>query len=300
MNLYIHTMEFIDHTSLNADVMGIVLDCLDTTSLAKLAQTSRAWRSVVYRTNVWQTWKPKPRAIEYFYSDASIPNDAHHNGEPTRLCFLSWAAHKVRDNIFYDVPRSITSIEKADAFVDALYVFWASHGKPCVHTNHHKWSHVFKGSAQLKHLAKSEVERIGYRTTEFPTSSTTNPYRFWLMEYINSVPPIRIGALPPVRHEDTLVTLYNTIKRSEYEKMAEIGRRQEACIAKIEQSIRALNSHSAREFTENERLFRKSYGEMLSAITFALPQDLLVPPLPPSESSESAARLAIPDTCSPS
>ena len=289
-----------DHTSLNADVMGIVVDCLDNTSLAKLAQTSRTWRSVVYRTSVWQTWKPKPRAIEYFYSDVAIPSDAHHNGEPTRLCFLSWAAHKVRHNVFYDVPRSVLSIEKAGPFVDALYVFWSTHGKPCVHTNHHKWSHVFKGSAQLKHLAKSEVERIGYRTTEFPTSSITNPYRFWLMEYINSVPPIRIGALPSIEHTDTLVTLYNMMKRSEYEKLAEIGRRQEACIAKIEHSIQALNSHSAREFTANETLFRKSHNEIMSEITFALPQDLLVLPLPPSESSEPASSPVIPDTYSPS
>ena len=284
--------------SLNFDIMGFVLEYMDNQSLARISQTSTAWRSVVYRTSVWQTWKPKARTAEYFYTNLSIPKDSHHNGEPTRLCFFSWATYILRHNILYDIPRGILAINNPVKFVDALYEFWSTQGQPCIHTNHHKWSHVFKNRSQIRALEMSEIERIGYRTTEFPTSHDTNPYRFWLMSYINSILPIHIGAIPsPTDTTDILAVIYYNTKKVEYERFVEIGKRQEEHIEKFTHSIRMLAPLPTVEFTRNQRAFQKNRDAILNTIVFTLPQDPLR--LAISESSSPVEPLGSPDAHSP-
>ena len=269
------------------------MEYMDNPTLATMAQTCKAWRPIVYRTSVWQTWKPKPRAVEYFYSDMSIPKHSHHNGEPTRLCFFSWASYILKHNILTNIPRAILALEDPAAFVDALYAFWTVHRRPCIHTHHYKWSHVFKGRSELKTLDASEIERIGYRTTEFPTSSSdSNPYRFWLTSYINSVIPIRIGAPPlPSNSTDILATLYYKIKKTEHDRFAEIGKRQEYYIVKCLQSIHALAPLSNVEFSHNEKAFQKDPAMFLGAVEFTLPRDplpvLLAEPNSQAEPPES-------------
>jgi hypothetical protein len=261
--------------SLHADILGMIVTYMDHPSLATMAQTCKAWRHIVYRTSLWQTWRPKPRAIEYFYTDMSIPKHSHHCGEPTRLCFFSWATHILKHDILSNVPRTILTIEDSVKFVDTLYLFWAANRRPCIHTNHYKWSHVFKGRAVLKTLEPSEIERIGYRTTEFPTSSSdSNPYRFWLTSYINSVLPIRTGVPPmPTDSTDILAMLYYKLKKIEHERFAEIGRRQEYYILKFLHSIRALAPLSNVEFTHNEKAFQSNPAAFFSAIEFTLVVD---------------------------
>ena len=249
---------------------------MDHSTLATMAQTCKAWRPIVYRTSVWQTWKPKPQAVEYFYTDMSIPKHSHHNGEPTRLCFFSWATHILKYDILTNIPRAIFAIEDPVKFVDSLYAFWVAHRRPCIHTHHYKWSHVFKGRSALKTLEASEIERIGYRTTEFPTSSSdSNPYRFWLTSYINSVLPIRVSAPPPTpsNSTDILVALYYKIKKTEHDRFAEIGKRQEHYIMKFLLSIRALAPLSNVEFSHNEKMFQSDPATLLCAVEFTLALD---------------------------
>ena len=274
--------------TLHADIIENIIAYMDHSTLATMAQTCKAWRPIVYRTSVWQTWKPKPQAVEYFYTDMSIPKHSHHNGEPTRLCFFSWATHILKYDILTNIPRAIFAIEDPVKFVDSLYAFWVAHRRPCIHTHHYKWSHVFKGRSALKTLEASEIERIGYRTTEFPTSSSdSNPYRFWLTSYINSVLPIRVSAPPSLTNStDILATLYYKIKKIEHDRFAEIGKRQEYYILKFLHSIRALAPLSNVEFTHNEKTFQTDPAVFLGAVEFTLPRDPR--PVLPAESSSPA------------
>ena len=263
--------------SLHADIVGMIATYMDHPSLATIAQTCKSWRHIVYRTSLWQTWKPKPQAIEYFYTDMSIPKYSHHCGEPTRLCFFSWATYILKHDILSNIPRSLLSIEDPVKFVDTLYRFWAANRRPCIHTHHYKWAHVFKGRAELKLLKPLEIERIGHRITEFPTSSSdSNPYRFWLTAYINSVLPIRIGVPPSPSPKDTtdiLAMLYYKLKKIEHDRFAEIGRRQEYYILKFLQSIRALAPLSNVEFTQNEKAFQTDPAALFGAVEITLASD---------------------------
>jgi len=255
--------------------MGKILEYMDHPTLATLAQTSKAWRAVVYRTSVWQTWKPKLRALEYFSNDLAIPRDSHHNGTPTKLCFFSWIGYKLQHNIINDLPHKVLIIDDPAMFIDKVYEYWECLKKPCIHTNHHKWSHVFKQYHLLKGMSSAEIKRIGYRTTEFPTPMNTNPYRYWLMTHINTLIPVRIGSLPVPMPTDPLSLLYYKTKQIDYERLKELGKRQEEYCERFTRSIQALASIPSTEFHANEKFYEKNNLELLGDIVFSTPQDQL-------------------------
>ncbi len=259
--------------SLNADIMSKILDYLDHPTLALVAQTNKAWRLVTYRTSLWQVWLPKMRAMEYFATDLAIPRDSHHNGTPTLLCFYSWIAYKLHHNILQDLPHKVVNIENPVQFLDKVYEYWIRFGKPCIHTNHHKWSHVFKYYHLIKNISSADIKRIGFRITEFPTPMTHNPYRSWLAAYVNSLPPIRIGSLPEMTSTDLLSVVYYKSRLIEVERLKELSKRQEAFCARLTASIQALTKIPTTEFHANEKYFEKHGLELLNAIVFSMPQD---------------------------
>ena len=94
-------------TTLNADVMRMILPYFDGVVWAKLAQVSKTWQQLAYRPSVWinLAWKPKLTAHTLFLKKHEIPQNARHMGEPTKLCYQAWLQHTIRTQNFQQFTR---------------------------------------------------------------------------------------------------------------------------------------------------------------------------------------------------
>jgi len=252
--------------SLPTDVMSRIVKFMDHKSKAKMAQTSRTWRAVIYRSSQWAFWMPRVSNIyrvhharqisDVYYSKFAIPKRAHHVGEPSRLCFIYWAAQKLMHEITFDIPPEILAIEEAAKCIDMLYLFWLHIRSPCLQIHHHKWSHVCKLRYNIPNT-KKDIDYLIARTSEQQESATTNPYRFWLQSYINAFPPISYYTPTSDTSDDIIKILQNREYNNLHKKLRELSYRQEQYILPLTSSLQHLAKLSIHEFDTNELLYKR-------------------------------------------
>jgi len=258
--------------------MTVVLSFLDKQGLARMGQTCKAGRAIVYRTSSWSSWKMKESAQDYYFSPCDIPSTAHHIGEPTPLCFYEWANMR-RHHPDGTLSRSIASEPDATKYYQLLKAHWIKLGRPCAYVEHHIWTDVMKGRAYLKSLSKSQLTRIYFRVVD-AESPSTNSYYNWVYRCVQ-------GSLrspwwlpePPVAptSSDPLVLLSHSIKemeRSRYEHLYDL---REQTLENWRVSVRALLRVGKSEFDANERAYKKDPYTLIEGITLCLPEESLLP-----------------------
>lgn len=270
---------------LPADVMPLFASFLDPPSLARMAQTCRAWKTLVYRTSVWKPflWKPKPAYAALF----RVRNESVHLGEPHAICFLGWAWRLFQEDTLPLVKESIGS------YVRKLYKRWKSENRPCSHISHHEWSSVFLCSTM------TPVERLELQTQvceQWFSLHGENPYKAWLrsqrdvlafslryMRHLQKEPP-------PLVAFTLLTTKESEHARHRWAIQKEIMSMGDRIYYRLTDTCELLLRRTSREFDENERLAKGLWDAV--AFTLAKPELETRKRPPPSDGPESASHPA--------
>lgn len=262
-----------------ADILPLFLSFLDPPSLARMAQTSRTWKTLIYRTSVWKPflWKPNPYHAGLF----QVRKDSQHVGEPHALCFLTWVRqHFERDAFAHALALPLLEKgETIERYVRRLYRSWCSEKKPCATVHHHVWSSVFSSTSlpTLSPVEQLEIEK--QVCVEWAPNHQTyheNPYAAWLASQIllfekNWGSVYRPNTVLPPRDPFTLL---QKIKAEHSTQRLAIHTELESHAKRIHDRLsRAFSSHllrhPPRRFDENEGLVRSEHLWDRAAFTLA-------------------------------
>jgi hypothetical protein len=234
-----------------ADLIPLLTSFLDPPSLATMAQTCRAWKTLVYRTSVWKPflWKPKPAYAALF----RVRNESVHLGEPHALCFLDWAWRLFQE----DTLPLVEEKEPIGKYVRKLYKRWKSEKRPCSHISHHEWSSVFLCSTM------TPAERLELQTQvceQWFSLHGENPYKAWLRSqkdaFASSLQYMRqLSREPPPLVNYTLLakkeSLHNWRRWVIQKEMASMGNR---IYYRLTDTCEYFRNRTCREFDANEAL----------------------------------------------
>jgi len=244
-----------------------IIDYLDPQTLARVAQVSKEWRTLVYRPSVWRQLRWKQHRSEFFYKSEHLPSNIRHIGEPTDLCFTSWVASKLRhlnESFMDNMPRELLLLRNVNEFMTAIKAHWEKINKPCVHTHHHKWSDVIKARAHLNSLMPNDIARIHYRLIHYPIAERTNQYRYWLEEHLNDLRSCDIHLINhPIESApltDILDILTEKVEKTNQKRREAYWKLREHTKQKYHISIRALARIGRVEFDANEQYILKNYS----------------------------------------
>ena len=240
--------------------MRQIADFLDPVGKAKMAQTSRAWRTIAYRPIAWEKhlWVTAPHSSGPDVWLDSIPTNARHIGEPTKLCFVHWAHQVLARKV--SVPRQINYHTDAKQQLKALYAHWSENGRPCIHTNHHQWTDVFRGRAWLPDLGEADVQRIVQRLLRpYDPRATSNSYAKWITMQVKAILPF------PHREMDlsvdvrsvALTSIMQKIHQKEAALTTVLSERWTTMIVALNAASTALARVSKTSFEHNERECKK-------------------------------------------
>jgi hypothetical protein len=242
--------------SLPGAAMRHISDFLDPIGKAKMAQTSRAWRTIAYRPSTWEKhlWVIAPHNSGPDVWLDSIPTNARHIGEPTKLCFVHWAHQVLARKV--SVPRQINYHTDAKLQLKALYTYWCENGRPCIHINHHLWTDVFRGRAWLPDLSPADTQRIMQRLIRpYDPRSLTNAYAKWVKMQVKAILPFphrEIDLSTDVRSA-VLTSIMQKIHQKETALKTVLGERWTAMITALNAAGTALTRISSETFEHNER-----------------------------------------------
>ena len=255
--------------------MSIVLSFLDAQGLAKLAQTCRAGRLIVYRTSMWFQWRVRSGMEHHYFLPWDIPRSARHHGQPTTLCFYEWANVR-RVHPDGSLPRHVAFETDPIASYEALKSHWIRLGRPCVHLHHHHWIDVFKGRAFLAGKTPSEIQRIYYRVTN-RTAPESNAYYEWFQSRMTpciQVPwpaTLPMAAYDVVHWDDPLLQITKDVHEGERARYAHLRTLRLEALAtwvRCADRVFVLGRHT---FEANERAYKKDPDLYLDAIIFSMP-----------------------------
>jgi len=244
--------------TLPATAMRHIADFLDPAGRAKMAQTSRAWRTIAYRPSAWEKhlWTPMAMGPDVWLD--TIPSNARHIGEPTKLCFVYWAHQVLARKVA--LPRQINYHTDAKQQLIALYNYWSTNGRPCIHKNHHQWADVFRGRAWLPDLSEADTHRLIQRVMRvYDTKSPANPYAKWIAMQVKtplSFPHREIDLSVDVR-SSVLKSIMEKIHQKETALEAVLTERWTAMITALNAAGTALARVSMTAFEHNERDCKK-------------------------------------------
>ena len=254
--------------------MSIILSFLDAQGLAKLAQTCKAGRLIVYRTSAWTNWRPRPGTEHHYFLPWDIPRSARHRGEPTTLCFYEWANVR-RVHPDGSLPRHIACEMDPVAYYVALKSHWIRLGRPCVHLHHHHWIDVFKGRAFLAKKPPSEVQRIYYRVID-QVAPESNAYYEWLRSrlapchHVSWPATMAVPTYPEVHWDDPLLQITKDVhemERARYAHLRTLRLEALATWVRCADRVFVLGRHV---FEANERAYKKDPDLYLDAIIFSM------------------------------
>ncbi len=240
--------------------MRHIADFLDPVGKAKMAQTSRAWRTIAYRPSAWEKhlWVIPPHMSGPDVWLDSIPSNARHIGEPTKLCFVHWAHQVLARKV--SIPRQINYHTDAKQQLKALYVHWSENGRPCIHINHHQWTDVFRGRAWLPELSATDTQRIVRRLLRpFDPRSSSNSYAKWIKMNVKAILPFphrEINLAEDVR-SSVLKSIMEKIHKKEAALRTVLGERWTAMIEALNAASAALARIGVETFEHNERACKK-------------------------------------------
>jgi hypothetical protein len=280
-----------------ADLVPLVFSFLDPPSLARMAQTSHAWRTLVYRSSTWLPflWKPKVGYRHLF----EIRKGARHIGEPHALCFLTWVHHYFYSNSPQILRPDLPPPEKGEdalRYVRKAYRSWCSEKKPCLHTHHYEWTDVF--ILPLSKMSPAEVLALKYEVCEEWAPSLyvlESSYAAWLSE--NTRFYEAVWGHPPLRKptvSDAPITRLQQIQEDyavqRYAIQTELVTLGDRIWNSHKKSYKALQrSQTQRVFDANERVVVEN--NTWDAAAFTLPR--------PKEESESETHKTPPPSGAP-
>ena len=258
---------------LNVDIMRLLLDYFDAKTWAKLAQVCTTWRTIAYRPSVWQRleWNPKTKYADLFYKEP--PRNARHIGEPGELCWHAWFETViVCQERNAHIPRQIVHEPNPENKLRKLRELWLQ-TKPCIYPQHHIWTDVVKGRAHLETLSTSEIQRLYFRILEEPTKDTNAYYNYLTNrreEYITLIVilPRDVGTAP--RSPDSVVQMLRSHHQADKQALLDVETEgRDRIFVKYTTSCASLLRLGAREFTENENLYKRQWWQMLARVAFA-------------------------------
>lgn len=234
-----------------ADLVPLFTSFLDPPSLATMAQTCRAWKTLVYRTSVWKRflWKPKPTYAALF----RVRKESVHLGEPNALCFLAWVWRHFQEET---LPLLETN-ESIGKYVRKLYKRWKSEKRPCSHISHHEWSSVFLCSTM------TSAERLELQTQvceQWVSLHGENPYKAWLRSQKDAFAPTLQYARQLQREPPQLIAYTLLMKKeSEYRRnryaiQKEIASMGDRIYFRLADTCNHFRLYTSRNFDENESL----------------------------------------------
>ncbi len=244
--------------TLPGTAMRHIADFLDPVGCAKMAQTSRAWRTIAYRPSAWEKhlWTPYATGPDLWLD--AIPSNARHLGQPTKLCFIHWVYHVLARQI--SLPRQLNYHTDSKKHIAELYVYWKTHGRPCIHLNHHQWADVFRGRAWLPELSDADTHRLIQRIIRtYDLRSSANPYAKWIQMQIKTPLSFQHREIDLERNvrSDVLSLLMHKIQEKESALQTILDERWGTIIESLRVADTALARVSKATFEQNERLCKK-------------------------------------------
>ncbi len=247
--------------------MRQIADFLDPVGCAKMAQTCRTWRTITYRPSAWEKhlWIPYTTGGDIWLR--SIPSNARHIGQPTKLCFIHWVYHVLSQQIV--LPRHLQYHTDSKKQLADLYAYWKTNGRPCIHLNHHQWPDVFRGRAWLPELSVADTHRLIQRIIRtYDARSSANQYARWIQMQIKT--PLsfmhrEIDIGQPAR-SDVLSSLIRKIHEKESGLQTLLDERWGSIIESLRAADTALARISKAAFEHNERACKKD--ELWDAAAF--------------------------------
>lgn len=270
---YILATKIMTTMSLPAAIMRRIFACLDPKGLAKMAQVSTVWKTLVYRQSVWRQmyW------VQKYYGYGSlflrcVPYNAKHIGEQSQLCFHGWMVTHAINNCPNSIPKNIMYSYDSNNFVSQLKSYWISIGRPCVFCTHHKWSDMILCREYLSTLSHNDLEYFYFSVVDRSCHTTSTYDQFLLYEISISCPVYTAPALEcPTMHN----TKRSIVSEQNARAISEIHNRHAIVkngIIKLRNSLshseKRIKYLGQRLFEANDELVDKSGDKCWDAATF--------------------------------
>jgi hypothetical protein len=239
--------------SLPAPAMARIFEFMDPLMLTRMAQVSRTWMRIVYRTSVWEpyciTFKTR---LPLHILQSRVPPDARHVGEPDSSCFHHWLMH----TDLAEFNKRFAGIDDPRAYYVALRAFWIRRKKPCLQLIHHKMSDVLKIILPPK---LADIKYIAFRIYDNLVADSRNAYYTYLSTRLRL---FGIMSRYPLCNTDDgadiLTRLYETLKKTYNERADYIDAVMTKYRGSYELSRRALGARLSTGFRANEEWFKRN------------------------------------------
>jgi hypothetical protein len=241
--------------SLPAPAMVRIFEYMDPLMLARMAQVSKTWMRIVYRTSVWDpyciTFKERTKLPRHILQ-SRVPPDARHIGEPDSSCFHHWLIHTE----LAEFNKRFAGIDDPRTYYIALREYWNQRKKPCLQLIHHKMSDVLKISLPSK---LADIKYIAFRIYKNVVNDKRNAYytyislRFCVLETLRRYTPHTIED-----RGDLLTSLYESMEKTSNERADYIDAFMKNYYMSYKLAGRAVSARSVAEFSANEEWFRRN------------------------------------------
>lgn len=243
-------------TALPAPAMSRVFTFIDPIGLAKMAQVSKTWTRIVYRTSVWASYTRVFKPHNKYPHDllcARVPHNARHIGEPDSSCFHYWLLYTDRDML----PAYFKTIDDPSAYYRTLHTYWAREKKPCLRLIHHKMTDILRVPLPPT-ISESDLKYITFRIYESP-SDTRNKYSAFLASRFATLETMPRRATSP--HGATGTDLLSRLC-VDYEKTCGlradfIDKMMRKYALVYERARRTLYTRSCAEFESNDDWYKR-------------------------------------------
>ena len=267
-----------DHSRLPAPIMDAIVQYLNPSELARMAQVSKGWQKIVYRPSLWRRnmWRPALRAPSGIFLK-SVPADARHLGRPGPACFYMWLSSDAATEC---LPRSVREISDVRAYTRAAADWWNANKRPCCVIHHHHLSDVLASPFPAS-ASREDIKRLILRIAQLSgVGRENNTYAQWLgslhadveqtqIDYAMTLrgPPDSAPTTDPV--ELWLRASTATAKNKKLHAMKYISN----TVEKLKNAVTALRGWSPTMFEANEKWYKDNFDALWGVCAFGLGAD---------------------------
>jgi len=260
---------------LPADLIPTLMSFMDADMLARMAQTCKTWKLLVYRTAVWKdlTWRPR---VPQFFAQHVVCSSFRHVGEPNKICFLAWITQLLHNPDQYPALHpGVEHVEKPKDFVTLAQKYWRMLKKPCTIPHHHKWSDVCILRTKLYTTSPEERYKIKVLLVNQMDISGDNGYAKWLDYRMQDIAAIStIGAPMEFTRSAIIAPLLSALEQQRNGRLAELAKMKEELTGSCEQSRRALRHYSPRTFQLMDVVIKTDCLPHYDAASFAYTNEI--------------------------
>lgn len=278
---------------LPADLIPTLMSFMDADMLARMAQTCKTWKLLIYRTSVWKNLTWRPRVPQFFAQHVvcSSPN-IRHVGEPNQICFLAWIAQLLHHPDQYPALHpGVEYAEKPKDFVALAQKYWRMLKKPCTISHHHKWSDVCILRTQLQTTSPEERYKVKVLLVDQMDISGDNGYTKWLDYRLQDMLAISTTGAPREFTRSAIIApLLTAMEHRRNDRLAELTKMKEELIGSCEQSRRALRKYSPRTFDLMDVVIKTDCLPLYDTASFAYTREITSMP---TGSAETGALVTV-------